>query len=340
VEHVAGHDRKGELKMLNEELHEIDVSIIIVNWNTCKITCDCLKSVYEQTKGVLFEVIVVDNASSNGSIEMFKSEFSQTNLIVNIDNRGFAAANNQGMEVAKGRYILLLNSDTIVLENAIAKIVSFADNHPEAAVAGCRVLNRDKTLQPTCFMFPSILNMLLEAVYLCNLFPSSRFFGRERMTWWDRNDTREVDVATGCFILVRRDAIKQVGMMDERFFVYGEETDWCYRFKNKGWKILFSPNAEIIHLGGQSSRQARKCMLVQLRLSILQFMAKHHGWLQLRVSCLLTALFLVVRIPVWFCIALFSKNRKGQSMVQVMAYLTGVKKALLYRPNISNKDIV
>ena len=239
MEHVAGHDRNGELKMLNEELHKIDVSTIIVNWNTCNITCDCLKSVFEQTKELSFEVIVVDNASSDGSVEMIRHDFPQVNLIENSENKGFAAANNQGMAIANGCYVLLLNSDTIILDNAISKTISFADAHPEAAVTGCRVLNPDRSLQPTCFMFPSILNMLFESSYLYKLFPRSKFFGRERMTWWDRSDVREVDVVTGCFMLVRREAIEQVGIMDERFFVYGEETDWCYRFKRASWKPHF-----------------------------------------------------------------------------------------------------
>ena len=200
----------------------MDVSVIIVNWNTCDVLRDCLASVYANTKNIAFEVIVVDNASSDGSVDMIRSEFPHVKLIANSGNRGFAGANNQAIAVANGRYVLLLNSDTLILDNAIFKTVAFADTHPEAAVVGCKVLNPDRTLQRTCFMYPSILNMFLSATYLYKLFPRSKFFGRERMSWWDRNDTREVDVVTGCFMLVRRGAIEQVGLMDERFFVYGE----------------------------------------------------------------------------------------------------------------------
>ena len=135
-----------------------DVTIIIVNWNTRVILRDCLRSVYQNAGSVDFEVIVVDNASSDGSVEMVRAEFDKVQLIANSDNRGFAAANNQGMAVATGRYVLLLNSDTIVLDGAIAKSVAFADAHPDAAVVGCRVLNPDRSLQPTCFMYPSVLN--------------------------------------------------------------------------------------------------------------------------------------------------------------------------------------
>ncbi len=216
-----------------------EVSVVVVNWNTQDILRDCLISIYEQCGEIDLEVIVIDNASTDGSVEMVKKDFPQVTLIENSQNRGFAAANNQGIAISKGRYVLLLNSDTVVLDNAIAKTAAFADSHPEAAVVGCRVLNPDRTLQPTCFMFPSILNMLLSSTYLYKLFPKNKFFGRERMTWWNRNDIREVDVVTGCFMLVRQDTIKKVGSMDEQFFMYGEETDWCYRFKQAGWKVMF-----------------------------------------------------------------------------------------------------
>ena len=307
----------------------IDVSIIIVSWNTRDILRDCLESVYKQSENIEFEVIVVDNDSADGSAETVKKNFPQVILVENSENRGFAAANNQGMAVAAGRYFLLLNSDTIILDNAISKVVSFADAHPEAAVVGCRVLNPDKTLQPTCFMFPSLLNMILSSTYLYKLFPHSRFFGRERMSWWDRDDEREVDVVTGCFMLVKREAIKQVGPMDQQFFMYGEETDWCYRFKQAGWRIMFIPSAEIIHLGGQSSKVIRVDMLVRLRISILQFMKKHYGWLTYRIACSLVIVFFMIRLPVWICIALFCNKRRVEARDRVKAYTIGIRKALV-----------
>jgi len=308
-----------------------EVSVVVVNWNTQDILRDCLKSIYEQGGEIDLEVIVIDNASTDGSVEMVKKDFSQVTLIENPQNRGFAAANNQGIDISKGRYVLLLNSDTVVLDNAIAKTAAFADSHPEAAVVGCRVLNPDRTLQPTCFMFPSILNMLLSSTYLYKLFPKNKFFGRERMTWWDRNDIKEVDVVTGCFMLIRQKAIQQVGTMDEQFFMYGEETDWCYRFKEAGWKILFTPCAEIIHLGGQSAQKRATTMVVQLRKSILQFMKKHHGPLTYRIACLLTVIFLAVRLPIWSVIALFQRAQNSEAAIKKRAYCTGIANILFGR---------
>ncbi len=307
----------------------MDISIIIVNWNTEKILRDCLESVYVGTKQINFEVIVVDNGSTDGSVKMVEENFKDIMLIKNKRNVGFAAANNQGMAIAKGRYVLLLNSDTIVLNNAIAKTVKFADTHPEAAVVACRVLNPDRTVQKTCFMFPSLLNMLLSSTYLYKLFPWNKFFGRERMTWWDRDDIREIDVATGCFMLVRREAIKHVGIMDERFFMYGEETDWCYRFKKAGWKVLFTSVSEIIHLGGQSASKNPTAMNVQVRLSILKFIHKHYGSLRYSIACFLVVLFFLVRIPVWFIIWLLITKRRDVSALKLRAYTSGVGKILL-----------
>jgi len=285
----------------------MDVSIVIVNWNTCNILRDCLRSVYSETTEVQFEVIVIDNASEDNSVEMVHCDFPDVILIENQENRGFAAANNQGIAVAQGRYVLLLNSDTVVLGNTIKKTIDFADSHPKAGIVGCQVLNPDKSLQPTCFMFPSILNMLLSTTYLYKLFPKNKFFGREQMTWWDRKSTRQVDVVTGCFMLVRREAIERVGLMDERFFMYVEETDWCYRFKQAGWKVMFTPCGEIIHLHGASSKQVKPKMVGQWRKSMLLFFKKHRSPSAHRLAWILIALFFATRVPYWSARAVISK---------------------------------
>jgi hypothetical protein len=322
----------------------MDVSIIIVNRNTRDILRDCLSSVFKQTQGIEFEVIVIDNGSSDRSIEMVEAEFPQVIVIANAENRGFAAANNQGIAVAKGRYVLLLNSDTIILDDVIKKTVLFADAHREAAVVCCRVLNTDKTLQQTCFMFPSVLNMLLAATYLYKLFPQNRFFGRERMTWWNRDSVSEVDVATGCFMLVRRQAIEKIGLMDERFFVYGEETDWCYRFKKNGWKIMFAPGAQIIHYGGQTSRQMTRKFRWQLEGSKLIFMKLHRSRWEFQLARFFSAVFLILRVPYWLAVAALRNQKRKMAIQNAKTYLLGSfyclanwKKLLMNREAIKDK---
>ena len=307
----------------------MDISIIIVNWNTRQLLRNCILSIYENVNGLRYEIIVIDNGSSDNSANMVKKIFADVKLIVNKENRGFASANNQGILAAQGRYVLLLNSDTVVLPDRLGKAVDFADSHSSAAVVGCKVLNPDKSLQPSCFMFPSVFNMVLSSSYLYKLLSRNPFFSRESMRRWDRNDVRHVDVVTGCFLLVRAEAIKQVGLMDERFFMYAEETDWCYRFKQAGWSIMFTPDCEIIHLGGQSSGKIRSEMLVQLRLSILKFIDKHHGRLKYKLACFLTIVFFAVRLPAWSIISILTTvPAREQAAIRTRAYINGIIKIL------------
>ena len=319
----------------------MDVSIIIVNWNTRDFLRDCLSSVFNQTQGIEFEVIVIDNGSSDRSVQMVEAEFPQVTIIANAENRGFAAANNQGMAIARGRYVLLLNSDTVVLDNAIAKTVKFADEHPQAAVVGCKVLNPDRTLQRDCFMYPSPLNMLLAATHLYKIFPKSRFFGREEMTWWDYNDVREVETICGCFSLVRNEAIKQVGLMDEMYFVYGDDPDWCYRFKKKCWKVLFVPNAQIIHYGGQTTKYMASAFLLQLHGARLMFIKKHRDALSFRLACFFTALFFLLRVPYWAIVAVLNRSERKRAAATAWTYLKGARCCLVrWEDLLMNKGAV
>ena len=313
----------------------MDVSTIIVNWNTCEILRNCLVSIFASTKDVEFEVIVIDNASSDGSVDMVKSEFPQVEIIVNTENRGFAAANNQGITIARGRYVLLLNSDTVVLDNAIDEAVAFADTHPEAAVVGCRVLSPDRSLQPTCFMFPSLLNHLLFVTYLYKLFPRSKLFGREQMTWWNRDKAKEVDVVTGCFMLVRKTAIKQVGEMDTRFFMYAEETDWCYRFRKAGWKNMFTPSAQIVHLGGASANKHGSQRAMIIDKSYIRFMFKHWPIWKAKMGIVLMVIFYASRLLL-LTPQFVLRNRKANTRLFVN-HITGLKGLLKYR-NYLSKD--
>jgi GT2 family glycosyltransferase len=277
----------------------IDVSIIIVNWNTKQLLRDCLKSVYEQAGNVDYEIIVVDNASTDGSPGMVKNDFPQATLIKNSENRGFAAANNQGMSIAKGRYVLLLNSDTIVCDNAIEKTFKYADSHPDAAVVGCQVWENVDTIQLTCFCFPTTADIFFTTFGLTRLFPKNRIFGHSRMLWWRRDSEREVDVVSGMFMLVRRNAIDEVGLMDEDYFLYFEETDWCYRFAQAGWKVLFWPGARIIHChgGNKSTDQASVRMFVQFQKSRFIYFKKRYGAL----NCILVRLLLIILLGLRCC---------------------------------------
>lgn len=302
-------------------LDMIDVSIIVVSWNTKDLLRACLKSVYEATIGVSFEVICVDNGSSDGTVDMVHAEFPQVTLIANEKNERFVLANNRGIRIAKGRYVLLLNADTVVLENAIAKTVQFADLHNDGAAFGCEVLNQDMSLQTSCFMYPSVVNNILAATYLFKIFPKSRFFGRQFMTWWDHSKPREVDAVSGCFSLVRRSAIDRVGLMDPIYYFYGDDIDWCYRFRRAGWSVWYFPGARIIHYGGQSSKHMRRLFRLQLFGSVLIFILLHYGRLPLFFARLSNTLGLFLRLPYWLVGGMLPTQRRATLLESAKAGL-------------------
>ena len=255
-----------------------DISIVIVNWNTREMLRDCLRSIVDQTERP-HEIIVVDNASSDGSAEMVSREFPTVILIANDNNRGFAAANNQGMRISRGRYVLLLNPDTIVLDRAIDVMVSWSDEHPEVGCAGCQVLEAEDRIQRTCFADIGPLNLLLIELGLYRAPFAQRVFGRPEYAWWDRRSERDVDVVSGMFMLVPKRVVEEVGLLDEAFFVYAEEADWCRRIRRAGHRCTFTPVARILHRdgGGKSTAQIRPRMYVQLQRSKLVYARKHHG---------------------------------------------------------------
>jgi GT2 family glycosyltransferase len=273
-----------------------DVSIIIVNWNTRQLLADCINDVKSYTHDLTYEIIVVDNASSDGSQEMVRATFPDVHLIANNENVGFARANNQAIRCSRGRYVLLLNSDAFVRDQTIAQTVAFMDAHPAAGMVGCKLRYADGRLQPSCTTFPTLFTELLIATQLERLFPKSRLFGAYRMTYWDFNDIREVDVIMGAYMLVRATAIEQLGMLDESYFMYSEEVDWCYRFKQNGWKVYFYPYVETIHLWGGSSKPVRVEMLIQLYLSRVAFFRRYYGTTSANLLKLIVGFSCLLRI--------------------------------------------
>lgn len=255
----------------------MDLSVIIVNWNTKELLSRCLSLVYDTVTNLECEVFVVDNASQDGSAAMVRRFFPQTRLLENEENVGFARANNQAIKESRGRYILLLNSDTFVMEGTIERMVAFMDAHPEAGVAGCRLYYPNGKLQLSCTSFPTLATEFYLLTSLDRLFPRNPVLGRYWMTYWDFNSVREVDVVLGAFIIVRSQAMEEVGLLDESFFMYSEELDWCYRFKEKGWKIYYMPYAEAIHIGGASTEKVKAEMILELYRSRVAFFRKHYG---------------------------------------------------------------
>ena len=255
-----------------------DLSVIIVNWNTREMLREVLTSTFAGHRDLTLQVIVIDNASTDASAEMVAKDFPLVLLIRNDANRGFAAANNQGFEVATGRHILLLNSDTIVLSEVLPASVRYLDAHPQVGAMGCRVLNTDGTMQRTCSMWPGFLNLALLTSGLWKL-SWPRFLGRYQMTDWQRDSEREVEVISGCYLMLRREVLVQVGPLDESFFFFGEETDWCRRMRDAGWELRFAPVGEIVHHGSASVRKLNHKRDVMLTDAMVRLNRKHSGTL-------------------------------------------------------------
>jgi GT2 family glycosyltransferase len=255
-----------------------DLSVIIVNWNVKKQLEACLQSLYEHTQQVSCEVLVVDNASQDGSPEMIAAEFPKVQLLRNPANVGFARANNQAITLSKGRYVLLLNPDTLLHDDALSRMVSFLDHRADIGVLGCKVLTAEGKIDTRCARrFPTLWGELFELARLSYRFPHNRLFGEYLMTYWDHGDSREVDAISGACLMVRRAAIEQVGLLDESFFLYGEDIDWCYRCKEARWKVFYYSEAAIIHLGSQSTQQLEDEMGLERFRSRDQLFRKHRG---------------------------------------------------------------
>lgn len=269
----------------------MDITIVIVNWNVKGFLKKCLESVYKFTQGVEFEVFVVDNNSSDGSQDIVRLEFPRVNLIANNENYGFSKANNQALKVACGRYVVLLNPDTELIDNSMKAMVEFMDSRLDIDAIGCKLIYPEGDTQHSCRHFPSLFTDLMENLYLDSIFPKSYFFNRYRMGDWAHNDFREVDQPYGACLLFRQEVMKKIGLMDERFFMYYDEVDLCYRIKKTGGKIYFIPDIKVIHYSNRSSKQVSvTCEHYKYRSKFL-FFDKHYG----RCSLLLLALSLVLR---------------------------------------------
>lgn len=287
----------------------LDLGIVIVNWNTRDLLRDCLRSI-EQSQGVSFRVVVVDNASQDGSVGMVRAEFPRAALIVNAGNRGYPAANNQGLRLlgferdgsdAAPRYALALNPDTLLPPDALRDMVAYMDADPSVGAAGPKLVLPDGSLDLACRRsFPTPEVSFYRMVGLSKLFPRSRRFGRYNLTYLDPEVETEVDSVVGAFMMVRREAIQRVGLFDETFFMYGEDLDWAYRIKQAGWTVKYNPRVRVTHVKRAASRQSRRAQTEFYR-AMLIFYRKHYRpttpwWLH---SLILTGLALKGGRPLW-----------------------------------------
>jgi len=277
-----------------------DLSIVIVSYNTRQLLKECLDSVYASLaeSTLTSEVIVVDNASHDGSAAMARKHFPQVRLIANEDNRGFAAANNQALRAlgygigdtphpSPSEYMMLLNPDTIVGRIALTTLIRFMDENPQAGACGARLLHSDGSFQHSAFAFPTLFQIFLDFFPVNYRLTDSRLNGRYPRRLYQASEPFPIDHPLGAALIVRREAIEQVGLLDERFFIYCEEIDWCLRIKASGWGIWCVPEAEIVHHVARSTGQFRDEMFAALWKSRYQLFEKHYSrlfqWMARRI---------------------------------------------------------
>ncbi len=252
------------------------LSIVIVNYNTEKLLKSCLESVYAGSNGTPLDIWVVDNHSRDDSVAMVKSLFPRVKVIENPSNVGFSRANNLVISQSRSDFILLLNPDTVIIDDAIERVVKFMREHPEVGIVGCKVLNRDGTLQLACRRsIPTPEVAFYRLTGLSRLFPQSRTMARYNMTYESPDRTHEVDAVSGAFLMIRRDVVDQIGPLDERFFMYGEELDWCLRAKRAGWTVMYYPEARIVHYKGESTKYNSRKAAVEFYRAMFLFHKKH-----------------------------------------------------------------
>jgi GT2 family glycosyltransferase/lipopolysaccharide/colanic/teichoic acid biosynthesis glycosyltransferase len=252
------------------------LSIIIVNYNVREFLHHALVSLQKAMKGIRGEIVVVDNASDDGSIEMVRRRFPKVHLIASKTNLGFAKANNLGLKQARGKFILLINPDTLVQEDTLQVMIRFFEENPDVGLAGCKIMNPDGTFQLACRRsFPAPWAAFTKMTGLSALFPGSRLFGRYNLTYLSPDETYELDAVSGSFMMVRREAYEQVGGLDEDFFMYGEDLDWCFRIQRAGWKNYYVHSTQIIHYKGESTKRSSLNEIRTFYQAMHLFVQKH-----------------------------------------------------------------
>lgn len=277
----------------------MDLSVIIVNWNTKKLLEDCLSSVFKFTNGIKFEVVVVDNGSNDGSREAVKKNYPQVRLITNQENLGFTKANNQGIKIAKGEYVILLNSDAYLIENSLKKLVDFAKEQNNLGAMGPLLLNVDRSTQQSVGFFPNLPQIFYWTTFIDDL-PFGQLLNPYHIdhdSFYRKN--QDVDWVTGAALMVPKSVINKVGALDEKIFMYTEEVEWCWRIKKAGFKILFTPETKIVHIGRGSSGKISPRAFIGEYQGLKYFYTKHKSLFALQILSVFLKIGSLARIIIF-----------------------------------------
>jgi len=275
----------------------------------------------KQSNSFEYEIIVVDNASTDGSCQAIQHLYPEVILIQNANNVGFSKANNIGIRRSTGQYVCIVNSDTEVL-TGINSMIEYMDKHRNVGVLGPKILNKNHSLRHNCREFPSLWTTMCLAVSLNSVFPKSRLFSGTLMTYFTHDSIRKVNVLPGCFLMVRRKALHEVGLLDERFFIYGEDKDWCKRFWDKNWQVVFFHKAEVVHFAEASSSRAPVRFAKEKLKANYQYWDKHHGWIGKKLFLFMMIFHHSVRLGVWSIAGLLRSSNRGDNVNRIRSYAT------------------
>jgi hypothetical protein len=293
------------------------LSIVIVVWNARKYVIECLESLRERCSDICPEVIVVDNASTDGTPDLIAKDFPEFKLIHNSENLGFAKANNIGIAQSSGEYVCLVNSDVKFTSDCLSPMLKFLSENPQVGMVGPKMLAPDGKVARSTMRFPTVWNQLCRALGLDIIFKRSRLFGGLLMSDFDHRTTAAVEVLNGWFVVVRRSALHRVGMLDPRFFMYGEDIDWCYRFHQSGERIVFFAGAEAIHYGGASSSNAPLRFYLEMCRANWQYWQKHYGWFGQMAFLASSGTYHLVRLLGSAGVYLFSPSQRSANLARL-----------------------
>jgi GT2 family glycosyltransferase len=294
-----------------------EISIVVVSWNASKYLEECLTSIEHLNLGVSVEIIVVDNDSHDGTPEMVSQNFPQVKLIRNSANRGFAAANNIGIRAAQGRYLALVNSDVNVPSDCLEHLYDFLEQNPAVGVVGPRMLGPDGHIGRSYMRFPTVWNCLCTALCLDVLFRGHPLFSGVLMTRFKADTTSDVDVLNGWFLMIRRQALEDTGVLDENFFMYGEDIDWSYRFRKAGWRRVYCSEARALHYGGASSAGAPTRFYIEMHRANMQYWRKHHTAVGVFAYWLTTVLHQGLRVAGYSLLYLIRPTARREAAFKV-----------------------
>jgi len=314
-------------------IKEFDLTIIIVNYNQLQLLNDCLRSLQKFTKDVSYEIIVVDNNSTDGDVETITSRFENIILIKNETNDGFAKANNKGANIAKGKYLLILNNDTVFIENTIKKVLDFAESQNNELLIGPRLLNVDGTTQTSFHPFPTVWNIIGANLFLYKIFPNSKLLSKTatiNRIEDHQGSYSKVDAIFGAFMFVKKKMFQKIGGFDDNFHFYHEDTDFCFRFKNNLGKVIYFKSTAIVHYGGGTSRQYLWFHYKNRSLSLLIYMKKHFSTGSFLVAAFFHYSGLLIRFPINLLIGIVTLDK---NMISKAFYLF---KCLIVFPTKNN----